>query len=381
MKLEVFEKSTGLRLGLIKTYDFIQYTDVFNGVGDFMLNIPYTEESFPILVRGNYILFDEEDMGIIEYRNKSIDNESIIVIKGHLLNKMLNYRTFEKTYTIKGTLESVCNSIITDKFINPKDPRRKIPFITLSDTPIEGDSQIVTFQKTGGAVGDSISELVSADYCGYKLKPVISNYDEGTENPSNISSMEFNILRPVDRTQENTEGRTPVTFSLELNNLQRLEYTEDASDYCSVVYVAGEGEGVNRKVVETGSLDLSGLDRIELYVDARDLTREDVDTGETLTEEEYNRVLKSRGDSRLEDRKIFESFSGQIVDGEMSYTYRKDFFNGDFVTLVDTQLNVSVTAQITHIEHSATQNGEKLDIQFGYKKESVRQLLKKRSVI
>ena len=230
-------------------------------------------------------------------------------------------------------------------------------------------------------MGDSISELVSADYCGYKLKPVISNYDEGTENPSNISSMEFNILRPVDRTQENTEGRTPVTFSLELNNLQRLEYTEDASDYCSVVYVAGEGEGVNRKVVETGSLDLSGLDRIELYVDARDLTREDVDTGETLTEEEYNRVLKSRGDSRLEDRKIFESFSGQIVDGKMSYMYRKDFFNGDFVTLIDTQLNVSVTAQITHIEHSATQNGEKLDIQFGYKKESVRQLLKKRSVI
>lgn len=381
MKLEVFEKQTGLRLGLIKTYDFVQYTDVFNGVGDFTMSIPYTEEAFPFLVRGNYILFDEEDMGIIEYRNKSIDNESIVVVKGHMLNKMLNYRTFEKTYVKKGKIKTICDSIVTSKFISPSDVRRRIPFISLSDKTLKSDSQTITFQKTGGEVGSGISELLATKYYGYKLKPIISNYDELLEKPTNIQSMEFEVLEPTDRTQENKEGLTPVTFSLELNNLQRLEYTEDASEYCSIAYVAGEGEDNNRYVIETGDLDASGLDRIELYVDARDLGREDVESGQVLTEEEYNQVLKTRGDSRLEDRKVFESFAGQIVDGELSYTYRKDFFNGDFVTLVDMQLNTSVTAQITQIEHSATQSGEKLDIQFGYKKESTRQLLKKRSVI
>jgi hypothetical protein len=41
-----------------------------------------------------------------------------------------------------------------------------------------------------------------------------------------------------------------------------------------MAYVAGEGEGENRKVVETGETDTESIDRIELYVDARDLQSE-----------------------------------------------------------------------------------------------------------
>lgn len=381
MKLEVFEKYTGLRLGLIKTYDFIQYSDIFNGVGDFTMNIPYTEESFPILARGNYILFDDEDMGIIEYRDRNVDTESIVVIKGHMLNKILNYRTFRKTYSISGTIRNVCNSIVDYHFINTEDEKLKIGFIKLEEQSYADDEESVRFQKTGGSVGDSISEVLGTKEYGHKVFPIISNYDESTNTPSNISSMSFRVKKPTDRTQENPEGTPPIVFSLELNNLERLEYREDGSEYFSVAIVAGEGEEQERKVVETGEIEASGLDRIELYVDARDLQKENLETGEILSDEEYELALKLRGDIRLEEHKVFESFSGQVISGKMSYTYRKDFYNGDIVTLIDKQLNVSIAAQITKVTHSATQTGEKLDITFGYKKDSIRQLLKRRSVI
>lgn len=381
MKLEVFERKTGLRLGMIKTYDFVQYNDVFNGVGDFTINIPYTEEAFPILTRGNYILFEKEDMGIIEYRHRSIDNESIVIVKGHMLNKMLDYRVFDKTFRVVGTLKEVCETAIETYFTNPTDLKRRIDFVSFGDNATITDSESIVFQRTGDNVGIGISDLLGTKLYGYKLIPQITNYNESDEKPTNVSTMEFNILKPTDRTQGNSEGNPPITFSLELRNLQRLEYLEDSSEYCSTAIVAGAGEGSDRVVIETGDLEAEGLDRIELYVDARDLQKEDLETGEVLTDDEYNKALKLRGDSRLEEHKAFESFSGQIIDGDFSYTYGKDFKNGDFVSLIDKQLNMSVVAQITLVKHSGTQEGDKLDLTFGYKKDSVRQLLKKRSVI
>ena len=50
-----------------------------------------------------------------------------------------------------------------------------------------------------------------------------------------------------------------------------MEYEEDGRDYNTVAIVASEGEGQDRRVVEVGDLTKTGIDRIELYVDARDL--------------------------------------------------------------------------------------------------------------
>lgn len=64
---------------------------------------------------------------------------------------------------------------------------------------------------------------------------------------------------------------TLLFFSFDLNNLDRLEYDEDGRQYASMALVASEGRGTDRKTLEVGDLSKEGIDRIETYVDARDI--------------------------------------------------------------------------------------------------------------
>ena len=66
--------------------------------------------------------------------------------------------------------------------------------------------------------------------------------------------------------------------------------------YYNVALVAGQGEGDDRVMVYAGNTSLSGTDRIELFVDARDL-QQDETKGETL--DEHKARLVARGEEKL----------------------------------------------------------------------------------
>ena len=164
-----------------------------------------------------------------------------------------------------------------------------------------------------------------------------------------------------------------------MNNLEGSTYIEDDTDYCSTAIVAGEGEGSARTVVEVGDTESSGWDRIELYVDARDL--QSVTEDDVLSEEEYTEVLSNRGYSHLEDHTSLYSFNGTVIDGASSYVYGRDFFNGDYVSVVDEELGIIASVQISSVTKSMTESGEKLDITFGKERVSVQKIIRKRGII
>ena len=61
-----------------------------------------------------------------------------------------------------------------------------------------------------------------------------------------------------------------MVFSRDYDNLYNQEYTDDVNNLRTTALVAGEGEGADREIVVVND-NYSGLDRYELYVDARDL--------------------------------------------------------------------------------------------------------------
>lgn len=381
MKLEVFQKEDRTRVDLIRTYDFVQYVDMFNGIGTFRMTIPYTEKSLPHLVRDNYILFDDGVMGVIKYRKKKTSESTTLEIKGYLLNTILSYRCFLKPHQYKDEVTKVVRMMVNELFIASDDVRRNVDFITLAnDEQYIPISPSISVQKTGDKLSTAITDLLQPIGYGYDLFPSIVKYDEQKDKPTNISAFEFRVRKPIDRTIGNVEGNNPVVFALELNNVSQLEYVEDSTAYHSTAIVAGEGAGNQRTLTEVGDLEVSGLDRIELYVDARDLQSEKAD-GTTVPADEYLALLMQRGKERLQEHIAFTTFDGTLLQGALSYRYGVDFFKGDYVSLIDRELNIVISAQITAVTKSMTQTGEILDITFGYERSTLRQLVTKRGVI
>lgn len=134
------------------------------------------------------------------------------------------------------------------------------------------------------------------------------------------------------------------------------EYTDSSNNYRNVALVAGEGEGVDRKKVTIG--EGVGLDRYELYVDARDLQKEE------MTEAEYRNKLIDRGNSKLSEHKDIQTFDSKI-NLNSNLKYKVDFDLGDKVTCVSKKWGVTIDTRITEIEEVYEESGKQVNVTFG----------------
>lgn len=163
--------------------------------------------------------------------------------------------------------------------------------------------------------------------------------------------------------------------------------------------VAGEGEGVARKTITIGNG--IGIDRHELYVDARDISSE-IDYDELLTnypngkEKVINNViyyqvnginiavltkndageitnvqlcnniymenLKNTGYEKMSEYASITSFAGEIIVG-MSYKYKEDYNLGDIVNIVN-EYGISINVRISEVIENQDDNGYTMEPTF-----------------
>lgn len=381
MILEVFDKQRN-RVAMIKQYSSAEYTVKFNGVGTFTISVNVNDDSIKYLVINNYILLDAGIMGIIKRRSKINALSTSMTINGYMISHVLSYRTFIKTQVFSGTVEEIIEQMMNNNFINPQDIKRKIDFIKFEKHNLNGESKKV--QNTGGTVEEAIESVLLVEDKGFSFEPEIAKYNEDTGNLTNVSNFILKILEPVDRSFNNKENNNPIVFSVDLNNLEELSFEEDGSDYKNLGIVAGAGEGEERIILEVGALDLSGIDRQEVYIDVRDLskTKYENNVEVIIPDNEYQEMLNSRGNERLKDYELFLDLDGKIVtQGQTVNNYGKDYFLGDYVTVIDNELGYMVNAQITEFKKTISNGTEKNDLTFGYQRESLRKILKKRGAI
>ena len=91
-----------------------------------------------------------------------------------------------------------------------------------------------------------------------------------------------------------------IIFSDRYNNLLSFTYFTDTSVKKNYAYVLGKGEGEKRKrTTYFKGIEPSSLERYEVYIDAKDISDEEQENGETksLSDAEYSELLKEKGKS------------------------------------------------------------------------------------
>lgn len=331
-------------IGDLGQYTSLIWPDAFNGYAYFELWAPITEDNSGLLKQQNIIWTGGENAGVIEIIKEVVDTENNkeFYVKGRTLEKYLTDRIVEGIYSSNGYASTIMYDLVDKNFINPSNPNRKLNWLENADDVGVGKN-IPSYQKTGGEVYDALMSLALESDIGFSV----------IFDPRN-KRLVFEVREGVDRTIGNEGNNDPVVFSTELDDILSSTYYSNAQDEKTVAMVQGEDGGVNRKSVFVGETDSKGFDRKELYVDARDLQSEIYDVEgnvSTLPEVEYLAMLTQRGNEKLAEYVVVETFEAQIRQfGDISYVFGIDYVKGDKVTIVDERLGVSVSARITEVE-------------------------------
>lgn len=378
--MDLFVMNTNLEiLAIVDTYEEFIWTDRYYGYGDFQLYTAMKPELLEFVKQDHYIVKRDSDRVMIIEKiliNADTENGNHITVSGRSLESILDRRVIWGQRTLSGNLQNAIKTLLNENVISPSNTKRKInSFVFRASTDPLVTEKTVEAEYTGDNLYDVITKLCEENEIGFKIT---------FENRQFI----FQLYAGADRSYDQTDNPY-VVFSPNFDNIVSSNYIESKSSLKNVALVGGEGEGAERTYTAVGSY--TGLDRREMFVDARDLSREvtvstetvaevseeepvgggistfglvwsdpdypiqlgpgfdrnddDSDDGSvevlpdstetiTLTEEEYIELLRQRGKEHLAENVSVRSFEGQMETTVM-YRYGEDFFDGDIVQIAN----------------------------------------------
>lgn len=331
-------------IAIVDYFESVIWTDRFSSAGDFEIYTPATKEIIDILKQDYYLwLKDTEHMMIIESVKLTTDIETgnHLTVSGRSLESILFRRIIWNQTIISGNLQDAIKNLINDAIINPNIETRKIENFIFEDTddPEITSLSMESAQYTGDNLYEVICALCEAFKIGFKI------------TLNNENNFVFKLYKGKNRSYDQNEFPY-VVFSPNFENIVNSNYAEDAKEFKNITLVAGEGEGSARRTITYGT-DISGIERRELFTDARDISSE-VDGGK-LSDEQYNAQLSQRGKEKLEEHKLIKLFDGQ-TETRNTFQLDKDFFLGDIVQLMN-EYGMSSKSKITEIIRSQSDSG------------------------
>lgn len=320
-------------VGLVESFEYLRWTRRYNRCGSFELKAVATDENIMLLQLGNILwLSSDEEAGIIEYVEMSRAEREIITVSGRFATSYLSRRIIWNTETLNGELSDCVEQLLQNHIINPSEADRKMSFLHYINDNITGP---VSTQISYKNLMDAVTGLCEASDVGIKTV-----FDPTTKV--------FTI-----RLYEG--GQSQAVFAEEYENLTSQIFTQSAVDYSSIALIGGEGEGIERVFVTTGGG--SGVDRREIFVDAKDLRNEDFPSG-------YTDALTFRGQSKLGERAMTQSFDAAI-NPHGNLRYKTDFDLGQTVKVFSKKWGVTLETRITEIEETYDADGMSIDVVFG----------------
>ncbi|WP_392486752.1 siphovirus ReqiPepy6 Gp37-like family protein [Haloimpatiens sp. FM7315] len=370
MELYIFNRDLNL-IGILDTFTSLRWIRRYFESGAFELHCDLNEETLKLLQRDS-IIYKKDDLeaGYIETRQLKIrqDGQEYLEVRGKFLISYLDRRINWNILNFSGKTEELIRALVNYNAINPTNIDRKIPNLILGDS--RGFSEEINYQNSYGNMLDCLESISKTSNLGYRNLLNIKN-----------KKIIFEIYKGVDRTINNG-SIAPCIFSRDFENILEQEYTDSLNNYKNTCLIAGAGEDKDRKMA---SIEESvGLDRFEMYVDARDLqnTEEkkkmvvDYDekgnpTGEHEETEEieipwegYKPLLLQRGNEKLEECKEIQTFDSKI-NANGNNVYKKDFDLGDIVTVVDKNWGIRIDTRITEVEEVCEDGKIEINPTFG----------------
>lgn len=330
-------------VSIVDVYESLIWTDRYYSYGDFELFTSMTDTILQYIKPDYYVLNqNSEHVMIIENLQIVSDAEdgSHITVTGRSLESILDRRIVWGQKTISGNLQNSIQTLLNENIISPSDTDRRISNFIFE---VSADSAItdlkIEAQYTGDNLYDVISKICSERSIGFKV----------TLNDK--KQFVFKLYAGSDRSYDQSINPY-VIFSSKFENIINSNYVESKSPLKTVTLVGGEGEGAARRYATVGSG--SGLNRRELFTDARDISS-DIGDGVTLTNAEYVAYLQQRGREKLAENTDITSFEGQ-VETTIMFRYGEDFFDGDVVQIAN-EYGHEAKARIIEVVISENEGG------------------------
>ena len=345
MWMEVIVYDTGFQIvGVLDVFKSFIWTDRYNEAGDFEL---YTHMNIALLdlMQQDYYLQIKESGHTMIVSDVQIETDvedgNNLKITGKSLEYILKRRYIYPQTSYTGNLQTTIQNMLDTNIINPSNVKRKISnFVFQASTDPAITALTVNVQYTGDDLYKAISELCKQNNIGFQI---VLN-----------SSFQFVFSLYAGTNRSYSQNTNPyVVFSPEYENIIESNYLCSSIDYSNVTLVAGEGEDTNRKTELVGDADSIGLNRRELFTDARDISS--TQDSQTLTDAQYRDLLKQRGKESLENHKIAKTFDGEVETSRL-FVYGEDFFLGDVVQIAN-EYDMEYSSRIVEIVFSESDEG------------------------
>lgn len=255
---------------------------------------------------------ESEETMIIEgiKEEESEETGKCAIVTGRTLTSILERRIVWNQTNLAGNAEDEIRRLITENAIDPVAKERKIPELELGEKA--NFTETINMQITGKNLYEAIQDICIL--CGY-----------GFSIKRRENKFVFELYKGKKRTFGQSENDI-VIFGKDYDNLLSATKEKSIKNIKNVALVAGEGEGTQRKTETVGNA--IGLERREIYVDAREISTNNGEIGE----KEYKEKLKQKGEETLEGYKTTYAQRGEVVWNEL-YEYRKNYNKGDTVEI------------------------------------------------
>jgi hypothetical protein len=342
--------------GEIDDYTSMWFTRSWHGIGQMELRINRYKRYVEHLVKNNIIMVNPKKVYIIKHREIELDENGKAtenwVIKALQLKIITGQRvTLPPTTTAydnkQGDAETVMKHYVSRNLTNSIDPKRNINLLSIAQQKNRGPS--VSWQSRFKNLSEELADISLNSGLGWDITFDI---------PS--KKMIFDVYEGrILTTAQNT--LPPVIFSPQFDSLQSLHYSESELNYKNAAYVGGQGEGMDRRIIQLGSEN--GLARHEVFIDARDVEEKD-ENDQPLPEAQIISTLTERGHQKLQEFLQEEYLEGQILT-KSPFTYEEDYDLGDIVTIQNKSWGVMMDSRITEIKEIYETSGFKLEATFG----------------
>ena len=332
MELFVYGKTHTL-LGVAASFEYLRWTRKYSVCGGFEMLAIADKNNLALLQMG-HILWknDDQEAGIIEHIELVMEEQESILVRGRFATGILARRIVWAMENLHGDVSACVSQLVTGHLLNPSNPSRRIAGYAFT-SPTFGVP--INTQTSYRNLLDAVENLCAAN-------------DIGIKTVWNPSTRQFTITL--------YRGTTSLAvFSQEYENLTGQSYIQSLLGYANTGLVGGEGEGAARQFVAVGGG--TGLDRYEMFIDAKDLREEDFS-------HDYPDALVQRGQSKLAEHPAVQCFDA-AVNPHGNLVYKTDFDIGQTIKVVSKAWDVTLTTRITEIEETYDKDGLSLQIVFG----------------
>lgn len=337
----VFVTDQGQPVTIIETFDRIRWTRKYREPGTLELVVNINVDGARQLVEGinqEISVVDDPDstepditflVDSVTFDLESLEDNQVSITAaeyGLFRHRIALPEPFlppfdDSHHVINGPAETAMIALVANNCAQDAPEERRVPnLITATDQERGPDRE---WRSRFEVVSDQLRKWCESSGLGYQVF-----LDDG--------EFVFTVLDGGDKSDQ-------VIFGPELDNVQSLSWARQADDLLTVAYVGGQGEGDQREVIEVPQDDPdAGLNRRELFIDARDVESEP--------------GLVGRGEDELADRRVTETITVEVLPGTQ-FNYRVDWDLGDFVTVRNPEWSLDRVARIVEVQSEIGDDG------------------------